>query len=65
MLKNLMKHVYKLMYDYHYHMSNYCYKKVDCYGPEHNDYWNDKVTKHINKEFELVSKLVQLEETYN
>lgn len=60
MLKNIKKHVLKAMYNYHYHMSNYCYGKVDAYGPERNAYWNDKVAKHINKEFELVNKLVQM-----
>ena len=61
MLKNIKKHVLKLLYEYHYHMSNYYYKKVDAYGPENNDYWESKVVKHANKEFELVEKLVQLE----
>ena len=60
-LKNIKKHVLKLLYEYHYHMSNYYYKKVDAYGPEDNDYWESKVVKHANKEFELVEKLVQLE----
>lgn len=64
MLKKFKKHVLKAMYNYHYHMSNYCYGKVDVYGPENNAYWNDKVAKHVNKEFELVNKLVQIEETY-
>ena len=61
MLKNLKKHVLKAMYNYHYHMSNYYYGKVDVYGPENNQHWQDRVEKHINKEFELVNKLVQLE----
>lgn len=61
MLKNIKKHVLKAMYNYHYHMSNYYYGKVDAYGPECNDYWSDKVAKHINKEFELVDKLIQME----
>lgn len=60
-LKFIKKHVLEAMYNYHYHMSNYCYRKVDAYGPEHNDYWGNKVVKHANKEFELVEKLVQLE----
>ena len=51
-LKNIKKHVYKLLYGYHYHISNYYYKK---------GYWNEKVVKHANKEFEFVEKLVQLE----
>lgn len=61
MLKSTKKHVLKAMYNYHYHMSNYCYGKVDAYGPENNDYWENKVVKHTNKEFKLVEKLVQLE----
>lgn len=60
MLKKIKKHALKIMYDYHYHMSNYYYRKVDAYGPEHNDYWSEKVEKHVNKEFELVNKLVQM-----
>lgn len=61
MLKSIKKHVLKAMYNYHYHMSNYCYGKVDAYGPEHNDYWEKQVVKHADKEFKLVEKLVQLE----
>lgn len=52
MLKSIKKHVYKLLYNYHYYISNYYYKK-GC--------WNEKVVKHANKEFEMVEKLVQLE----
>lgn len=52
MLKFIKKRVYKLLYEYHYHISNYYYKK---------GYWNDVVVKHANKEFELVEKLVKLE----
>ena len=61
MLKFIKKHVFKLLYEYHYHMSNYYYGKVDSYGPDNNDYWGAKVIKHANKEFKLVEKLVQLE----
>ena len=61
MLKNIKKHVLKLLYEYHYHVSNYYYKKVDAYGPENNDYWESKVVKHANKEFEMVEKLLKLE----
>lgn len=61
MLKSIKKHVYKLLYEYHYRMSNYYYKQVDAYGPERNDYWDAKVIKHANKEFEMLEKLVQLE----
>lgn len=61
MLKFIKKHVYKLLYEYHYNMSNYYYGKVDAYGPEHNDYWEKRVIKHANEEFKLVEKLVQLE----
>lgn len=62
MLKNIKKHVLIAMYRYHYNMANHCYGKVDCYGPEKNSYWNDRVAKHVNKEFELVNKLVQMGE---
>lgn len=51
MLKNIKKHVLKAMYNYHYHMTN------------HYGCFNEKGFKHINKEFELVNKLVQIEET--
>lgn len=61
MLKFVKKHVWKIMYEYHYRMSNYYYRKVDAYGPDNNDYWGEKVVKHTKKEFELVEKLVQLE----
>lgn len=52
MLKSIKKHVYKLLYKYHYHISNYYYKKGQ---------WNEKVVQHANKEFEMAEKLVQLE----
>ena len=52
MLKFIKKHVYKLLYEYHYRISNYYYKKGK---------WNDKVIKHANKEFEMIGKLVKLE----
>lgn len=63
MLKSIRKHVLEAMYNYHYHMSNYYYGKVDAYGPENNDYWENKVVKHANKEFEIVEKLVQMGES--
>lgn len=63
MLKNIKKHVLIAMYHYHYNMANHCYGKVDRYGPEKNSYWNGRVAKHVNKEFELVNKLVQLGES--
>lgn len=62
MLTKIKKHVLKLMYDYNYNMSNYCYGKVDAYGPENNEYWESRLVKHLNNEFKLVEKLVQLEE---
>lgn len=52
MLKNIKKHVLKAMYNYHYHMTN------------HYGCCNEKAEKHLYKEFELVNKLVQIEETY-
>ena len=58
MLKNIKRHVCKLMYKYHYHMANYCYRKVDTYGPEDNDYWEGKLVKHVHKELEMLRKLV-------
>ena len=63
MLKIIKKHVLKLMYDYHYHMSNYCYGKVDAYGPECNGYWGKQLEKHVYKEFDLVDKLIQMVES--
>lgn len=60
MLKKIKKHVLMAMYNYHYHMSNHYYRKVDAYGPDNNAHWGDKVAKHVNKEFELVNKLVQM-----
>jgi hypothetical protein len=53
MLKKLKKHVLKALYDYHYYMTN------------HYGCINEKAINHVRKEFELVNKLVQLEETYN
>lgn len=52
MLKTIKKRVLKAVYNYHYHMSNY-------YGC-----CNEKARKHLFKEFELVSKLVKMDETY-
>ena len=62
MLTKLKKSVLEIMYDYHYHMANYCYEQVDKYGPENNAKWEDKVLKHTTKEMLLVEKLVKLEE---
>lgn len=62
MLTKLKKYVLGVLYDYHYHAANYCYRNVDKYGPEHNSYWEDKVLKHTVKEMLLVEKLVKLEE---
>lgn len=63
MLKSIKKHVLKVMYDYHYHMANYCYGKVDEYSPENNKYWEDRVTKHTIREMVLVDKLAHLGES--
>lgn len=63
MLTKIKKRVLETMYEYHYHMANYCYGKVDEYGPEDNKRWKDKVTKHTIREMVLVDKLVKLEET--
>ena len=52
MLKIIKKQVLKAMYNYHYHMTN-------VYGC-----CNAKATKHLYKEFELVNKLVKMEEAY-
>lgn len=52
MLKFIKKHALIIMYHYHYHISNYYYKKGE---------WNDRIAKHADKEFKLVEKLVQLE----
>ena len=63
MLTKIKKHVLKVIYNYHYHMANYCYGKVDAYRPENNVYWEDKVTKHTIREMVLVDKLVQMGES--
>jgi hypothetical protein len=63
MLKNLRKRVLEAMYNYHYHMANYCYEHVDRYGREQNAKWEERTCKHTDKEMKLVEKLVQLEET--
>ena len=63
MLKTIKKHVYELLYNYHYHMGNYWYRKVDAYGPEHNDRWEDRVAKHMRKELWVAGKLHQLGES--
>ena len=63
MLTKIKKRVYNIMYDYHYHMANYCYEQVDKYGPENNAKWEDRVMKHTVREMLLVDKLIELEET--
>ena len=62
MLKKLKKHAFKTMYNYHYHMANYCYEHVDRYGREQNDKWEARTLKHTTKEMVLVEKLVKLED---
>ena len=63
MLKSIKKHVYELLYDYHYRAGNYYYRKVDAYGPEYNDRWEDKVAKHMRKELKFADKLHHLGES--
>ena len=63
MLTKIKKHVFKTLHYYHYNMANYYYRKVDKYGPESNDYWKDKVNKHVVKDMVIVSKLSKLRET--
>lgn len=63
MLKFIKKHVYELLYNYHYQAGNYCYRQVDSYGPEHDDYWEDKVADHMRKELWFAHKLNQMEES--
>ena len=62
MLTKIKKRVLEAMYNYHYHMANYCYEHVDCYGREDNAKWEKRTLKHTNKEMELVEKLVRLTE---
>lgn len=62
MLTTIKKRVYEIMYDYHYHMANYCYEHVDRYGPEDNAKWEKRVMKHTTREMLLVEKLVKMEE---
>ena len=62
MLTKIKKRVLEVMYDYHYHMANYCYEHVDKYGPEDNTKWEDRVMKHTIREMLLVEKLVEMEE---
>ena len=50
MLKYIKKHVLKAVYHYHYNMTN------------HYGCFDEKGLKHVTKEFEMVNKLVQLEE---
>ena len=62
MLTKIKKRVYNIMYDYHYHMANYCYEHVDRYGREQNAKWEDRMLKHTVREMLAVEKLVKLEE---
>lgn len=62
MLNKLKEHVYKLMYNYYHNKANYCFGKVDAYGPEYNDYWGLKTAKYTLKEFEVADKLIALQE---
>lgn len=61
MLTKIEKYVLKKVYDYHYHMANYYYRKVGKYGSENNSHWEDKVLKHTIREMLVVEKLVKLE----
>lgn len=57
MLTIIKKHVWNIKCKYHYHMAMYCFKKYDEYGPEHNEYWGEKLRRHVHKESELVKKI--------
>ena len=61
MLTKFKKRVLEAQYNYHYHMANYCYEHVDCYGRKDNAKWEERTLKHTNKEMVLVEKLVKLE----
>ena len=63
MLTKLKKHVLNAMYDYHYNRANYCYGKVDEYGPEHNRRWENKVMKHTIMEMVIADKLSKMGES--
>ncbi len=63
MLTKIKKRVYRALYEYYYTMAEYCYGKLDERRPEHNDYWGMKAAKYTAREFKMIDKLIQMEET--
>ena len=62
MLKRIEACVLKLLYKYYQAMADYCYRKVDAYGPEHNDFWCMRTVRYTDKELKMVYKLMKLGE---
>lgn len=61
MLKQIRRSVLKIMYQYHRAMGDYYFRKIDEYGPENNDYWAEKIGKHVDKELTIASELLAAE----
>ena len=60
MLKKLKIFIWDLVWSYYHDKANYCYGKIDCYGPENNAKWEKRANKYVKREIEVYGKLVYL-----
>lgn len=58
MFEKLEKFMLKLMYLYHHNVANYCFKKIDEYGPENNERWMEKTAEHTRKELDIAARFL-------
>lgn len=64
MFEKIRERVLKLQWNYYHRLGDYCFRKVDEYGPENNARWLKLTEKYTIKEFEVIDKLYR-KETYN
>lgn len=62
MFEKIKERVLRFKWKVYHCLGDYCFKKVDEYGPERNGYWLRLVEKYTIKEFEIIDKLFKFEE---
>lgn len=61
MLNRFKEYLYELLLKYYRNKADYCFRKLEEYEPEYNDYWGVKTAKYTYKEFSMFAKLIELE----
>lgn len=62
MLTQIKEFVWSKVYEYHYDMANYYYRKSEKDAPEYRAKWEDRMLKHTVREMLAVEKLVKMRE---